>query len=153
MPGEQRKLGFWSLMHDLFSLEKGLPQLWVFPALCCIFQCVIFGLFLWILFLLSPFFSLCCLGFNTPPLLYFPKSEQKFQINPRIETPLKTCQHKNVQIKGIVSHYILDVHTYHTLPTSMCRQTLSFQRQHPNTGIWRWLNWTILGISVRQSRY
>ena len=42
----QSKLGFWSLVHEsLFSLEKGLPQLWVFPALCCIFQC-----YFWLIF-------------------------------------------------------------------------------------------------------
>lgn len=82
----QRKLGFWSLMHEsLFSLEKGLPQLWVFPALCCIFQCVIFGLFsLNTIFAISFFQSLLSWKLCSHPLLYFPKSEQKFQINPRI---------------------------------------------------------------------
>lgn len=42
---------------------------------------------------------------------------------------IKTCKLK------ACTRYILDVHTYHTLPTTMCRQTLSFQRQYSNTGI------------------
>lgn len=58
----QRKIAFHSLKHESwFSLEKVLPHLWVFPPLCCIFQCVIFGLFSLNAISVIFFFCLCCL--------------------------------------------------------------------------------------------
>lgn len=92
-------------MHEsLFSLGERAATAVGIPALCCIFQCVIFGLFSEYYFYI-PFSVSVVLKAVLTPIIILSKSETEISNKLKgFETPLKTCQHKNVQIKGIVSH-------------------------------------------------